>query len=291
MAGPIILIALGVIFLLNNLGIVDVNIWAVLARWWPLILIAIGVELLLGNRRRGATGVAVLIVGILVVIGLSLVVPQQEPAGTHTIAQTLDEAERAEIKLVVPVAALRIDGQATADMLIEGTVETRRNEVLSQDFQVRDGVAHYRLESRAPGVGVPTIGRDERVRWELALTPDVPLELDIDTGVGEVELELSQLNLRRLKLDTGVGRTSVTLPPSELLQSEISTGVGETTVRIPSGVAARVTVSRGLGGVTVRGDLERDGDVYESPDYETATHRLDLRLSTGVGSVTVDVAQ
>ena len=38
----IVLIALGVVFLLDNLDVVDVNIGGLIGAWWPLILIALG---------------------------------------------------------------------------------------------------------------------------------------------------------------------------------------------------------------------------------------------------------
>lgn len=44
--GAFILIALGVLFLLSNLGLVP-HLGALFARWWPLILIAVGASLLL----------------------------------------------------------------------------------------------------------------------------------------------------------------------------------------------------------------------------------------------------
>jgi lipopolysaccharide export LptBFGC system permease protein LptF len=47
---PLVLIALGVIFLLSNLGLLP-HLGPLVAHWWPLILIAVGVWLLL--RRRG----------------------------------------------------------------------------------------------------------------------------------------------------------------------------------------------------------------------------------------------
>jgi len=46
---PLILIALGSLFLLQNLGLMP-NLGPLLARWWPLILIMVGVSMLL--RRR-----------------------------------------------------------------------------------------------------------------------------------------------------------------------------------------------------------------------------------------------
>lgn len=46
----LILIALGVVFLMQNLGVLPIPLRELFATWWPLILILVGVSLLL--RRR-----------------------------------------------------------------------------------------------------------------------------------------------------------------------------------------------------------------------------------------------
>lgn len=47
-SGGLVLICLGVIFLLRNLGIIKHSIWPIL---WPSILIAIGIELIIYHRK------------------------------------------------------------------------------------------------------------------------------------------------------------------------------------------------------------------------------------------------
>jgi hypothetical protein len=47
--GAVILIVLGALFLLSNLGLIP-NLGPIFAKWWPLILIIIGVSSL--ARRR-----------------------------------------------------------------------------------------------------------------------------------------------------------------------------------------------------------------------------------------------
>lgn len=48
----IVLIALGAIFLLNNLGIANLPIREILAKWWPAILILVGISLLTRRIRK-----------------------------------------------------------------------------------------------------------------------------------------------------------------------------------------------------------------------------------------------
>jgi lipopolysaccharide export LptBFGC system permease protein LptF len=47
---PLVLIALGVVFLLSNFGLLPA-LGPLVARWWPLILIAVGALLLLRRLR------------------------------------------------------------------------------------------------------------------------------------------------------------------------------------------------------------------------------------------------
>ncbi len=51
--GPVVLIVVGVVFLANNLGLLDLReLRAVLHTWWPAILIVIGVVGLMSARSR-----------------------------------------------------------------------------------------------------------------------------------------------------------------------------------------------------------------------------------------------
>ena len=50
--GAIVLIVVGSLFLLSNLGLLDVSIGHLVRTWWPLILILIGLSLLFNPRRK-----------------------------------------------------------------------------------------------------------------------------------------------------------------------------------------------------------------------------------------------
>ena len=55
------------------------------------------------------------------------------------------------------------------------------------------------------------------------------MELDIPGGVGEAELDLSELDLTDLELDIGVGEFRIYLPStSESYDAKITGNVGET---------------------------------------------------------------
>lgn len=48
---PYLLILIGIIFLLNNLGLVSFSIWSILWKFWPVIIIFIGLNIIFGKSR------------------------------------------------------------------------------------------------------------------------------------------------------------------------------------------------------------------------------------------------
>ena len=50
--GGIVLIVLGAVFLLNNLGIAKLPIREIAAKWWPAVLILVGVSLLTRRLKK-----------------------------------------------------------------------------------------------------------------------------------------------------------------------------------------------------------------------------------------------
>ncbi|MDF1514285.1 MAG: DUF5668 domain-containing protein, partial [Anaerolineae bacterium] len=65
LVGPSLLIGVGLLLLLDNLGYLSWNIWEI-TRLWPLLLIIWGLELLLEGRRFGRFLVAAVLLVVMV---------------------------------------------------------------------------------------------------------------------------------------------------------------------------------------------------------------------------------
>ncbi len=75
---PLILITAGVIFLLNNFGLLPWSIWAAIWRFWPVILIFTGLELILPDSSWGKILLAVftlIIIGLIIISSLVWIKP------------------------------------------------------------------------------------------------------------------------------------------------------------------------------------------------------------------------
>ena len=124
---PIVLIGVGVVWLLGNLGVLTTSSLVVLARLWPLLLILIGLDLLFGRRSPLAGALigvgAVVLIVLLMLIGpsLGLAGPQYE-VRTSTLSEPRGDAAEASIYLSPSVGSVSVTPLADSTNLIEADI-------------------------------------------------------------------------------------------------------------------------------------------------------------------------
>jgi predicted membrane protein len=114
----------------------------------------------------------------------------------------------------------------------------------------------------------------------------LPIDLDIETGASESELDLRSLDLTNLQVQTGAGTTQIDLSSvlDHDLQADVEGGVGELSVILPGEMGVRVALDQGIGGLTNSG-LVKDGDYYVNEAYDVSPNTLFLNISAGIGAV------
>jgi hypothetical protein len=259
--------------------------------FWGIVLILIGVLLLIGNlfdiNVWGLIGPLFLILlGAWILWGAFFAKPSVE---AEEVTIPLESAARARIRVNHGAGRLRVDSSAGPGELVSGSFGGGLDHRLRQDGEALD--VKMRLPTDIfPNLFFPGMwGTGHTLDWTFGLSSEIPLALDFDTGAGEAQLDLSDLQVTDLRLDTGASSTNLTLPANAgHTRVKISAGAASITVRVPSGVAARIRAAGGLSSINIDRDrFPREGGVYRSPDYDTAENRVDLDIDTGVGSINV----
>ncbi|RME36107.1 MAG: hypothetical protein D6793_06375 [Thermoflexia bacterium] len=135
----------------------------------------------------------------------------------------------------------------------------------------------------------PLVGPEGGV-WRIRPTDQVPLTLRVESGASQITLDLQDVPITLCQLEAGASRIALT-PPAQVENArvEVEAGLAALDVRIPEEVAARIVCDAGLATQSI--DLNRfpflGRGVYQSPDYESAPYRVELRLEVGAGSVTI----
>jgi hypothetical protein len=261
--GGLILLVVGALLLVDNLGLLSglgVNVWQLI---WPTALIAFGLSVLWGTMRGRSVS------------------PEEE----HLVVP-IDDSTRAEVELNYGAGEFSVRSGAEHGAILSGDFEGGVN-----DHVRRSGdTATIRISNPAGIVWAPwTWGSSFRHRWSIQLNDQIPLELTLKVGASDCRVDLTDLRVEKLRLETGASSTRVTLP-AHAGHTVVtgSSGAASVSVRVPEGVAARIQASGGVASVNVnRQRFPRQGGVYVSPDYETAENRVDIKLEMGVGSLDI----
>ena len=297
LAAPIILIAIGAIFLYANYR-PGFDPWLILKTYWPLILIFVGLGKMLDSMRArqnpgvpagssiGATVAVVAFICVLAILlwhGRAFSKGRHDSSLMHHQSRTVDREDARAVHASVEAAAgqLNISGGS--------------NRLLDADFAFSDSYAipqvNYHIDS---GVGQLTISQDDHDTpfgishndWNLHFSNDVPLELKVDMGAGHGNFRLRDLLLTRLIVNMGAGQVDVDLTGDrdKDLDADIEGGVGQATIRLPSKVGVVVHASGGLGSINAHG-LKHDGDEYTNDVYGKTTATIRLKVEGGVGQI------
>ncbi len=177
-----------------------------------------------------------------------------------------DEVEVKSAELFAPLAdaaSARIEvdfsvGKASLTALAADSdklFEAQINYIGEYEFDISGGderVVSLRQKGGLPrGIG-RIIGDNQELNWDIALALGIPYQLSMKGGIGETDIDLSNLLVDAVKLETGVGKVALTLPAQEkAFAASIDGGVGKTDVLIPAGSGGKLDVNGGVGEVTV----------------------------------------
>ena len=251
-----LLILIGILLILNNLGIIEANVWGII---WALLLIALGVWFLVGSSMRRSRKVTQADIPYLGAREARLVF--RHGAG----------------KLVLKAGSndqILISGQFAGGVEIN---EQKGNEIHQVTLQV-------------PGSYFP-VGwlPDGALDWTVDLKRGLLFELAFETGAQETYLDLTDLMVRSLRLSTGASTSRIQLPANAgNTRVELKAGAATFEMIVPVGVAARIRSSSGLSTLNVDSiRFPRKNGGFQSSDFETAQNRIDISIESGLATVNI----
>jgi hypothetical protein len=283
LAGPVFLIGLGVVLLFNNFGHLPWNAWEMILRLWPVLIIAIGLDIIIG--RRSAWGSLLALVLMLSIVAGALLLMGLGNTGEDTPVKWNWTANITQIDATLnpAIGSLRVNNLMGGDSLAEGVLHLLKGEDVDTQ-QLSNGT--FTIKSKGNFFFL-AIGKSSRWKWDLNFTPSVPIDLTVNMGVGEAELDLNRLRIAQLDVSLGVGKITVVLP-AKAMQGKIDCAIGETVITVPRGVEVQVKVNAGITSVDTPSSFTHNGDYYTSAGYhDSGATRIDLEVDQAIGHLEI----
>jgi hypothetical protein len=200
------------------------------------------------------------------------------------------EARSAAVSITLGAGELTVSGGADKKYLMEYEVTNGNPEgrpVISYAAENFHGNLRISPVENKRATGFPFTMMN---RWNIRLNDDIPLTLDINTGVGDSKLILGTLNLSSLRVKMGTGDQTIDFTgySGQLQDSEITCGVGDLSIRVPKTMNSRIIVDSGVGDISADGFIREDG-VYRVSGYSgDLSGTTTIHVKQGVGSVTLE---
>jgi hypothetical protein len=285
---PLVLIAIGVIVLLSNTGVLSADALERLGDLWPLLLVIIGLQLILNHAlpRQQATifGLAATALIIVAAVAYATLAPATSFGTQHAeSSQPVGGLTSGTLDLNYSAANLEIQSGGLGDSLYRATVDYPAGD--SPPTMSLDHVTGtVEISSGSSFTPFHLFGNNRR-HLAVTLNDRILWTIRISGGASGVHLDLRQLQLSNLEISGGASSVDAQLgKPKGSVGIHVSGGASNVVVRAPSGSEWSVSVSGGISSLTVNGQSSGGlGDFHrQSPGYDAATDRFDIEMNGGV---------
>jgi hypothetical protein len=309
-AGPIILIAFGILFLLFNFY-PNFDPWPIFARYWPLILIFLGLGHIWDSYRSRQhpeqptggllSGTSIAWIALLVLFIVAVLHGSAQRQGQRSWQDVWGWNYRDFGREMHDTQAIELQGAKSVSVNIDMpagmlTVRGGSSRLLDADFGYGERLGKPRVDYSVSGdrgllditqrEGGPVHFGRSGEDWNLQFGGGVPLEFRLNMGAGQNNLNLNELDVRQLEVHMGAGELNLDLRGERKsdLQATIEGGAGQARIRLPKDVGVRVYASGGIGSINTRG-MTRDGDAYVNAAYGKTPVTIEMTVHGGVGEI------
>ncbi len=282
---PMVLIGLGTILLLGNLNYLPASALPLLAKIWPILLVAIGLDIAFSGKNSGwyaflRVGMGLLLVGL--ILWLAVSTSTSANLVKEDFEQARDGAKSSQIDFSIVAGRLKLEPTADPDKLITGSVHLLEGLSFETDYTApKNGESNLRIDVANQGIIMDT----SSMLFDFAVNPDIPLTINADVTVGEMDFNLAESAVTAVNTEMAVGRQVMRLPCERDTVASLDLAVGDMDVYIPQGCDVTINLDNGLAYASLPPGYQRDGDVVINPAAGSGTGSIQLTVDLALGRV------
>lgn len=295
----IILVFIGVIFLLENFGIIDFS-WRYVWRFWPIILIISGINILFSkyNNRVAST-----IVGFITIIGLGLLTykglenrhndsrevyhddwNESHSSNSSSLSEDYDEKNKfAKLEISGGASSFKID--SSTEKLFESNIQETNN---NYSLRKTDSDSLVNLAFGSKGLKDLKIKEDGLGSVEMKLNSQPIWDIKLKMGAGEADFDLQNFKVKNLDLKGGASEFNLKLGSLlDTVNVNVETGLASVSINVPEEVGCSIRYTSGLSSKDFEGFVEKGKGVFETNNFGESKKKIYLVLKGGLSDLKV----
>ena len=298
----LLFITLGVLILINNFSGIYwdwINLW----KLWPVVFILWGLAIMIKSN-----GVKVLIAGLAgIVLGLTLFASYKTvdhlASGDFDIVFDNDEYSDYNYEFTdysepysdsIKTAVLHFKAGAGTFTTKSDTISklfSAHTEGIKNNYELTSNVTNNSafLTMEMKGTKI-RIGKNSiRNRVEMYLNPEPLWELNFDVGAASVNLDLTDVKVKKLKVGIGAASFKAKLGANtDVTDVFVESGVSEVKISVPENAGCEIRTEGALNSKDIYGFTKVNSDLYRTGNMASASSKIFIHIDSGVSSIRVD---
>ncbi len=285
----LILIVIGVLFVLRNIGLVDFG-WHSFVRVWPAIFILWGISLLPIKDF-------VKIIFMVIILGISTWIIIDDDSYDYSW-DNFDETGyyNSDQDFTIPYndsvkyARLELDAAAGGFVIKDTTSDLlefyKKGGRVKYDYisTVFEDKADIRISSKTHHFSMGD--KSDKIRMKLNTSP--VWTLDLDAGAAAVNYDLSKFKVKELNIDAGASSFELKLgnlyPETDIT---VDAGASSFKIIIPESAGCDMKISSVLSNKNIPGFDKMGRGHYRTSNYDTARQKIHVNIDAAVSSYTI----
>lgn len=303
----VILIFVGVLFILQNLGIIYFD-WLSLWRLWPVILVLWGVSIIPVNNW-------IKVILVLLILGASLSFMLNKSvyweSDRHNFElfsdeffddhfdQDFDEANRRYstqtfnipnedsakyVELRIEAAAGKFTIDEKTDNLLSFNRKGNSSEY-SYILKSSDSTAVIDIEMESTSVH---FGKSHKNTVTIALS-DYPIwDIYLEAGAAAIDFDLKEYSINRLSIEGGAASIKIILGnKNEITHLNVEAGASKIVIKVPEASGCLLNLESVFSSKKIKGFEKTDHGKYRTSNFDEAINKVYIDAETAVSSFTI----
>jgi len=291
-----ILIAAGVVLLLNTTGYLFWSVWLRIFSLWPIALIAIGIELLFKKTRLSFITILSPLLFLAAILGPAFFY-ESDLGKIYRASRAYHWSEELDSTVTEANATIRLNAgnlvvSSGTDEFISAELDYfKRRPLIIYEHTDLDGSATVKIRDRERKWFEWSFSKArfwsawEKKRWEIRLTDLIPIDLRIYVKASQADLDFSDLKIRDFDLEAKASQVNIRIGNwVDEVTARIESKASKLSVSLPEDMGLRIVNRTNLSSTSFSWlTLKETEDGYQTPDFDQAPRKLTLYLE---GSLT-----
>ncbi|MGO1528920.1 MAG: LiaI-LiaF-like domain-containing protein [Senegalia sp. (in: firmicutes)] len=284
----IVLIALGLIWLLSNMDILNFDLFILidsLFDLWPLILIVIGINIIFKNKILNT---ALWIIFIIIVIAYGFFINDTNDVkndySEDLLVKMSEGIIKGELDIDLGAAKYNINSYNSQTSLAKISSNNRFNhnyESGTSNNSQRVNVSNDMSNNIFNNKSNLDIDINNKLIWNI----------DVDSGASSGKLNLKNVKVQKIDLDLGAGKMDIDFGDLHSTSYvNIESGASSIVLNVPTDAGLKIEMDGALNSTNIDdlGLIESEEDVLISKDYVKKDTNFDIKVDMGVGSFKIN---